>query len=167
MCPRALAPPDPGCVPDNVYFVGSMTPLIACGRGCFLSHDQVYMSPARLAARVHPNRSLLPLMGWEDWSCYGTWERGVDYFVRDNRVRELPIRRRPWPGQKEQTWQQFQSRYTQQQSFRLLPSVPILLPINPFYNFPLHPVCIRLGPLSLYLLHTTLCWGCDIPKTNS
>ncbi len=100
MCPRASALPDPGCVPDHVYFVGSMTPLMACGRRCVLPQDLVYLSPARLAARAHPNRSLLPLMGREDWGRYGRGARGVDHLVRENRVEDLPIRRQPRPGQR-------------------------------------------------------------------
>jgi hypothetical protein len=61
VCPGASAPHDPGCVPDHVYSVGSMTPLLACGWRCVLPHGPVYLSPARLAARAHPNRVSCPL----------------------------------------------------------------------------------------------------------
>jgi hypothetical protein len=64
---RASALPHPSCVPDHVHFVGSMSPLLACGWRCVLPHGLVYLSPAWLAARAHPNRSLLPLMGREHW----------------------------------------------------------------------------------------------------
>ncbi len=60
------APPDSGCVPDHVYFVGSMTLLLACGRRCVLPHGPVYLSRGWLVARARPNRSLLPLIGRED-----------------------------------------------------------------------------------------------------
>ncbi len=75
--------------------------MMAGGRRCVLPHDLVYLSPARLAARAHPNRSLLPLMGREDWGRYARGAREVDYLVRKNRVVDLSIRRRPRPGQTE------------------------------------------------------------------
>ncbi len=148
MCPRASALPDPGYVPDHVYFVGSMTSLMACGRRCVLPHGLVHLSPAQLAAGAHPNKSLLPLMGREDWWRYGRGARGVDYLVRENRVMDLPIRRQPRPGQSVQTWQHQSSR-TQQQPTRLPHLVPLPCFIFPSSRYPLHPAYYRLGLLSL------------------